>query len=411
MTKQIALLGAFDTKGEDFAFVKQRITHNGFGVLTIDFGVLGTPESMTDITREQVAAAAGTSLADLVAKKDRGAAITAMTKGVGAYLSRLFEEGRIHGVLAMGGGAGTTVGTAAMRRLPLGVPKMMVSTLAATTSMEPYIGSSDIVMVPSIVDVAGLNRISRIVYTRAADALCGMLNWPDAAEAASKHALNIAATMFGITTPCVSHARDRLTAAGAEVLVFHANGGGRTMEHLIGEGFFDGVLDLTTTEWADELVGGTRSAGPARLEAAARRGVPQVVSLGALDAVNFGARETVPNRFANRRFYQHNAQTTLMRTNTEEAAELGRIIVGKLNRARGPAVLLLPRRGLSVLDSADGVFEDKHANEALFDAVHRLADPAVVRVQDVDAHINDPGFAELAADTLMDLIGTAAGRP
>jgi uncharacterized protein (UPF0261 family) len=404
MTRTVALLGAFDTKGEDFAFVKRRIERNGFATLMIDFGVLGTPTIAADITRVEVAAAAGFRLEDLVARHDRGEAITVVTQGTASHLLRLFGDGRIDAVMAMGGGAGTTVGTAVMRQLPIGFPKMMVSTLAAATSMQPYIGTSDIIMVPSVVDVAGLNRISRMIYTRAADALCGMLNWPDERQDDATDRPLVATTMFGMTTPCVSHARDRLTAADIEVLVFHANGGGRAMEHLIDDGLVDGVLDLTTTEWADELVGGTRSAGPRRLEAAARRGLPQVVSVGALDAVNFGARETVPERFAQRRFYQHNAQTTLMRTSPEEAAGLGRIIAGKLNAATGPVVLLLPLRGISNLDAEGEPFEDVEADKALFASLHRHADPTVVTVRDVDLHINDPAFAEFAVDTLLRLM-------
>jgi uncharacterized protein (UPF0261 family) len=405
MAKTVALLGAFDTKGGDFAFLKQRIEQNGFATLTIDFGVLGTPTLDADISRTAVAAAAGRDLAALAAGDDRGDAVTAMTEGATAHVLRLFGQGRIHAIMAMGGGAATTLGTAVMRRLPIGFPKLMVSTLVGATNLQPYIGSSDIVMMPSVVDVAGLNRISRMIYSGAADAICGMVNWSREAEADSAPARPlIAATMFGMTTPCLTRASKHLEARGYEVLVFHANGGGRVMESLIEDGLIDGVLDITTTELADELLGGTRSAGPKRLEAAARKGVPQVVSLGALDAVNFGTPDTVPQRFAGRRFYRHNAQTTLMRTSPQEAAELGRIIAGKLNAAAGPVLLLLPLRGFSNLDAKGQAFEDREADAALIAALHRHVDSARVRLREVDAHINDPSFADLAAESLLGLM-------
>jgi uncharacterized protein (UPF0261 family) len=403
LRKIVVLIGALDTKAEDFAFVKARIDQQGCEALLIDFGVLGEAGLAADIDRATVAAAAGHSLADLAAAHDRGQAVTAMTAGAIVHVHRLFAEGRLHAIMAMGGGAGTTVGTAVMRTLPIGVPKLMVSTIAANDT-RPYIGTSDIIMVPSVVDVAGLNRISRLVYTRAADAICGMAKGVDPPAAAAYDRPLVAATMFGVTTPCVTRARQRLEAAGTEVLIFHANGGGRAMERLIDDGLVDGVLDLTTTEWADELFGGTRSAGPERLEAAGRRGIPQVVSVGALDMVNFGAPDTVPDRFGGRLFYRHNAQTTLMRTNAEENDRLGRVIADKLNRSNGPTVLLLPLRGVSALDAEGEPFDDPVARGALFAALRSHVDRAKVEVVEVDAHINDASFADLAVDRLRDLM-------
>jgi uncharacterized protein (UPF0261 family) len=291
-----------------------------------------------------------------------------------------------------------------MRKLPIGIPKLMVSTIAPSDT-RPYVGTSDIIMMPSVVDVAGLNRISRLIYTRAADAICGMAKGVQPTGVDGKCRPLVAATMFGVTTPCVSEARQRLEGLGAEVLIFHANGGGRTMEQLIDDGLVDAVLDLTTTEWADELFGGIRPAGRHRLEAAARHGLPQVVSVGALDMVNFGAPETIPDRFKkNRLFYRHNAQTTLMRTSPDENEQLGKLIAGKLNAAKGPVVLMLPLRGVSALDSSGEAFDDPVAREALFATLKVKIDPARIELVEVDAHINDPHFADLAADRLWALI-------
>jgi uncharacterized protein (UPF0261 family) len=287
------------------------------------------------------------------------------------------------------------------------VPKLIVSTVASGNT-EPYVGISDIVMTPAVADVAGLNRISRGGYARAAAAICGMANAADRAAAEPQETRPlVAATMFGVTTPCVLRARERLEAAGCEVVVFHATGtGGKTMEQLVTDGLVDAVLDLTTTEWADEIAGGILSAGPARLEAAGRKGIPQVVSVGALDMVNFGAPDTIAEKYAARRFYRHNALNTLMRTTPEECARLGRIIAGKLNAAQGPAVLLLPLRGVSALDAAGKDFDDPAARDALFDALRQAIDPEKIVLRELDAHINDAAFADLAADTLLSLLGS-----
>ena len=315
--KTIAVVGTLDTKGEEHAFVAGVIRSQGHAALLIDVGGLDKPQVRPDITREEVAAAAGIDLPALAARKDRGEMIAALARAAPAFLSRLAGEGRIHGVISLGGTGGTAIGTAAMRALPIGFPKVMVSTVASG-NVAPYVGVKDIVMIPSIVDVAGLNRVSRQIFTEAAGAVCGMVS-AVAAASASPAAGNakplIVASMFGNTTKAVEHARRILEAAGYEVLVFHATGaGGRTMESLVETGLVAGVLDITTTEWADELVGGVLNAGPARLEAAARRGVPAIIAPGCLDMVNFGPPETVPAKFAGRKFYPHNPQVTLMRT-------------------------------------------------------------------------------------------------
>jgi uncharacterized protein (UPF0261 family) len=408
VAKTIALLGALDTKEDDFAFVRSEIERRGHRALLIDVGVLGGPQQLRpDVTRNDVAAAGGSQLRDLVARQDRGEAVTAMARGAAIQLRRLFDAGKIDAVMAMGGGAGTTIGAEAMRGLAIGVPKLLVSTVASGNT-EPYIGLSDIVMMPAVADIAGLNRISRGVYARAAGAICGMADAATAARASDRPL--VAATMFGVTTPCVLRARERLEAAGCEVVVFHATGaGGRTMEQLITDGLVDAVLDITTTEWADELVGGILSAGSHRLEAAANKRIPQVVSVGALDMANFGAPETIPAKFKDRRLYRHNALNTLLRTNAAESAELGRIIAEKLNRVTSAAVLLLPLRGMSALDAPGKDFDDPQARAALYDALRTNVDRKKVEVRDVDCHINDPDFADMAASTLLDLLAQSRG--
>jgi uncharacterized protein (UPF0261 family) len=333
-------------------------------------------------------------------QNDRGAAMEVMMRGAAQLASQLYGEGRFDGVLALGGGGGTVIGSAAMRELPVGLPKVMVSTVASGDT-RPYIGVKDITMMYSVVDIAGLNRFSRRILANAVGAVCGMVE-QEVPEAEDRPLL--AATMFGVTTPCVTRVRERLEEAGYEVLVFHATGaGGQSMEALIADGFVEGVADVTTTEWCDELVGGVLSAGPHRLEAAGRAGVPQVVSVGALDMVNFAGYETVPPEFRERNLYRHNANVTLMRTTPEESAELGRIIAGKLNEATGPTVLLLPLQGVSAIDKEGGPFYDAEADEALFNALREGVRPPV-EVVELDLHINDPAFADAIAERMISLL-------
>ncbi len=398
MAKTIALLGALDTKGAEYDFMKGCVEARGHRTFIIDVGVLGPPAMAPDVSREQVARAAGVDFAALNAKKDRGEAVAAMSRGAAALLPKLHAQARFDGVLAMGGSGGTSVACAAMRALPLGVPKVMVSTVASG-DVSAYVGVKDIVMIPSIVDVAGLNRISREVFARAAGAICGMV------EMAIPPGLDkplIVASMFGNTTPAVEKAKSVLEGAGYEVLVFHATGtGGRTLESLVEAGCVVGVLDITTTEWADELVGGVFTAGPTRLEAAARQGVPAVVVPGCLDMVNFWAPETVPARFKGRKFYPHNPNVTLMRTNVEESRRLGEVMAGKLNLSTGPVTVLLPRRGLSMIDSPGGPFWWPEADDALFTALKAGLHPGITVVE-MDCNINDPEFAERCARSLLE---------
>lgn len=393
----IALLGTMDTKGVEHGFVAEQIRARGHRALVIDLGTDSPPQITPDITREEVAALAGLDLAALVARHDRGEAVAAMSKAAPIILSKLCAEGKIDGVISLGGGGGTAIATAGMRALPLGFPKLMVSTLASGNTAQ-YVGVKDIVMMPSIVDVAGLNRISRQILTRAAGAICGMV---EAQPVAAHDKPVIVASMFGNTTDCVQQAKKILEAAGYEVLVFHATGiGGRTMESLIESGLVSGVLDITTTEWADELVGGFLGAGPTRLEAAARRGVPAIVVPGCLDMVNFHAPETVPAKFTGRTFYHHNPQVTLMRTNAAECAELGRIFAEKVNLSTGPVTVLLPKHAISIISAPGQSFHDPNADAELFEAIktHLRKDIPVI---ELDCAINDAAFAEACANTLL----------
>lgn len=399
--KRIAVIGTLDTKGAEHAYVVECLREFGHDPILIDLGT-GSPATVTpDITREEVATAGGIDLAALVATGDRGACVTAMSGAAPVMMAKLAAEGRIDGVISLGGGGGTALGSAAMRALPVGFPKLMVSTLASGNTAH-YVGSKDIVMFPSIVDVSGLNRISRTLFRQAAAAIAGMVE-AGAASVAEERPL-IAASMFGNTTRCVELAREVLEQAGFEVLVFAATGtGGRTMETLIGDGLISGVLDITTTEWADELVGGTLTAGPHRLEAAARAGVPAIVVPGCLDMVNFGARDTVPPQFEGRNFYIHNPQVTLMRTNPEECAELGRILAEKVNASTGPVRVLVPTQAISIIAAPGQPFHDPAADAALFEALRRYLDPAIPLVE-IDAAINDEVFADACARQLLELM-------
>jgi uncharacterized protein (UPF0261 family) len=398
--RTILLIGTLDTKGEEVAWVRDRISERGHDVLIVDAGILADPPFTPDVAADEIARAGAASLAGMRERGDRGEAVTAMIAGLRSVVPRLFREGRFHGVLGVGGGGGTALATAAMRELPVGIPKLMVSTMASGDTSR-YVGETDITMMYSVVDIAGLNPLSRRILANAAGAICGMVEQgvPEARDRPL-----IAATMFGVTTPCVDAVRRRLDAAGYEVIVFHATGsGGRAMERLIDSGWFVAVADVTTTEWCDEVVGGVLSAGPDRLSAAGRSGIPQVVSVGATDMVNFGAFETVPERFHGRTLYRHNPDVTLMRTTAAECAEVGRRIAAMLSAATGPTVLMLPLRGVSMIDAEGQPFNDEEADQALFDAL-RMNVGANVDVVEVDAHINDDAFAEAFAERFLHLL-------
>ena len=400
MSRTIVVIGALDTKGNDFAFVKAAIEDAGHKALVIDVGVIGEPGLEPDIPASRVAEAAGVSLQALRERADRGEAIAAMTRGIAVVVEELFQSGSIDGIIGMGGSAGTIIGTAGMRALPVGVPKVQVSTLAGS-DVGAYVGTKDVVMFPSIVDVAGVNRITSRIYANAVGAVIGMAETvlPEIADRPL-----IAASMFGNTTKLVDRCREVFERKGYEVLVFHATGtGGKTMENLIYEGYFNGVLDLTTTEWADELAGGVLSAGTERLDAAATMGIPQVIAPGCLDMVNYWARETVPPEYDGRLFYEWTSNVTLMRTTPEENAALGRILADKANNSSAPTAIYLPLQGVSMLDSPGGEFWWPEADAALFDAIKKHARPEIP-VYELDLNINDAAFADAVSAKLLEYL-------
>ncbi|MFJ8667715.1 Tm-1-like ATP-binding domain-containing protein [Streptomyces sp. NPDC093600] len=433
----VVLVGTLDTKGLEYGWLRERLLEQGVEVVVVDAGVIGAPRSHADVPRAEVARAAGADLERLRAEGDRGAAVTTMARGAAEIVLRLYAEGRLHGVLAIGGSGGTSLATRAMRALPLGVPKVMVSSMASG-DVSPYIGSADITMMYSVVDIAGVNRLSAPILANAVDAVAAMARGFAAASGSravrpadlGRRGSNgedgrpggvggafgeddgdarplIAASMAGVTTPGVDAARGWLTERGYEVLVFHASGtGGRTLESLADQRLFAGVLDLTLCELADDLCGGILTAGPDRLLAAGRRGVPQVVSPGALDMVKFGPLDTVPARVRDRDVRVHNPSISVVRTTPQECAELGRRVAAKLREATGPTAVCLPLRGLSTLGAPGQPYHDPATDGVLFDALRDGLRGSSVDVVEIDAHINEPSFAHAAADLLHRMVTT-----
>ena len=401
MTKTVVIVGALDTKGQEFTLVKQLIEQQGLNTLVVDFGVMGQPAFAPDVTRRELAAAAGSDLDYLATGQHKDEAMRAMATGLAAVVRRLYDEGRLDGILGMGGSGGTSISTAAMRTLPVGVPKLMVSTLGGG-DVSAYAGSKDITFMPSVVDVAGINRISRAIYANAAGAIAGMVQMEAPAGDAEKPLLT--ASMFGNTTQAVDRARALLEQNGYEVLVFHATGsGGRTMESLIADGYIAGSLDMTTTELADYVCGGVLSAGPERCLAASRAGIPAVLVPGCVDMCNFGGIETVPDKYGGRNLYQWNPNITLMRTNVEENVQIGKLIAAAANAATAPVAVLLPHKGVSMLDSPGGQFWDPAADQACFAAIKQTLRPGIP-VYELDDNINDAHFAETVANTLLTML-------
>ena len=401
MPKTIAIAGALDTKGEEFKFLKDEIERRGHRTFVIDTGVVGESAFKADISNEEIANAGGTSIETLKAGDDRGVAIDTMARGIAEVIQIVHANGTIDGIISMGGSAGTTMGTSAMRALPVGFPKVMVSTVAAGDTSH-YVGIKDVVMVPSVVDVAGVNRISRQIFANAAGAIVGMVE-TGTLEAGDKPL--ITASMFGNTTEAVNQARAIMERHSYEVLVFHCTGaGGRTMEGLISEGLIEGVLDITTTEWADELAGGVLSAGTTRLDAAGKAGIPQVIAPGCLDMVNFWAPDTVPEKYQARQLHKWNPSITLMRTGVEENAQLGKIIAEKANAATGPVAIFLPLKGVSFLDSPGNEYWWPEADQALFDAIKSNI-RSDIPVIEMDCNINDAEFAEAVTGQLLAYLG------
>lgn len=407
MTKTICIIGAFDTKGEDHAFLREEILKRGHQVLTINIGVLeGTSLFPVDYDSDKVAEAGNVNLVELRALKDKGVAMKAFDEAAPKLVLQLFSQRKFDAIIGMGGTAGSSIIASSMRALPIGVSKVLVSTVASG-DVSFYVRGKDITMMPSIVDVAGLNRISRSVYSRAAGAICGMAE-TEVPESAQDRPI-IAASMFGNTTVCVNSCVKALSEKGFEVLVFHATGaGGRAMETLIADGLVEAVLDVTTTEWADELCGGVFSAGPTRLDSPGLRALPHLIAPGCVDMVNFGAPASVPAKYreANRLFYEWNPSVTLMRTNAEENRQMGEIFARKANAAKGPVAFLIPLRGVSMLDKDRQPFCDRAADHAMFDAIKKNLRSGIPFVE-VDCDINDPDFANAAVNLLVQLIEKA----
>ncbi len=401
----VVLVGTLDTKGKEYAYLRDRIRERGVDVLLVDAGILGEPLTEPDVTRQAVAAAAGADVQALADARDRATAIETMGRGAAEVVRRLHAEGRLDAIGALGGSGGTALATHAMRALPVGVPKLMVSTVASGDT-SPYVGTADVTMMYSVVDVAGINRISARIMANAGRALAGMAAGTDSPPDAVKPL--IVASMWGVTTPCVTTGRERLEELGYDVLVFHQTGtGGRSMEELMETGLVVGVLDVTTTELADELADGIWPSGPERLEVAGRLGIPQVVSLGALDVIvisSTGLPDPLPDRFGGRPIYLHNDVLAATRATPKECRELAAVIARKLNAATGPTVLFVPLRGLSLLSTQGQVFHDPDADEALFSTLRELVDRSKVEMHEVDAEINDPEFALAMAKRLHELV-------
>jgi uncharacterized protein (UPF0261 family) len=401
MSKTVVLIGALDTKGREFAFVRQLIEAQGLATLTVDFGVMGAPAFEPNIKRDEVAAAGGGNLAYLSAGDHKDEAMQTMAQGLAVIVRRLYDEGKLQGILGMGGTGGTSIASTAMRTLPVGVPKVLVSTVAGG-DVSAYAGSKDIVFIPSIVDVSGINSISRAIFSNAAGAIAGMVNIE--APAGGEQKPLITASMFGNTTAAVDRARAAMEAKGYEVLVFHATGvGGKTMESLIADGYIAGSLDITTTELADYLCGGVFSAGAERCMAASRAGIPAVIVPGCVDMANFDSIESVPEKYKGRNLYQWNPNVTLLRTNVEENTQIGEMIAVAANIATAPVAIVLPLRGVSMLDSVGGRFWDPDADRACYDAIKRNL-RSDIPVHELDLNINDPEFADAVAEVLLSML-------
>jgi uncharacterized protein (UPF0261 family) len=401
MAKIVVIIGTLDTKGKEFAFIKELIEKEGLKTLVVDFGVMGEPAFKPDISRDEVARAGGGNLAHFASGEHKDQAMQTMAAGLVAIVRRLYDEGKLHGIIGMGGTGGTSIATAAMRTLPVGVPKVMVSTIAGG-DVSAYAGTKDITFIPSIVDVAGINRISRQIFANAAGAIAGMAKMEVSKDVSEKPL--VVASMFGNTTTCVDHARGLLEKAGYEVLVFHATGtGGKTMESLIADGYIAAAMDITTTELADYVCGGVLSAGPERCMAASRAGIPAVIVPGCVDMANFWGIDTVPEKYAGRNLYQWNPNVTLLRTNVEENIRMGEMIAAAANAATAPVAVLLPLKGVSMLDSEGDKFWDPEADRACFDTIKKNLKPGI-RVIEMENNINDPAFSEKVAMTLLDML-------
>jgi uncharacterized protein (UPF0261 family) len=394
--KRVYVVGTADTKGEELAYLRALVIAAGADAITVDVGTR-KPSIAADISAREVASHHPDG-AEATAGEERGAAVAAMGEAFRRFITTRDDIG---GIVGIGGGGGTSIITAGMRELPVGLPKLMVSTLASG-DVGPFVGVSDIAMMYSVTDIAGLNRISRAVLRNAANAIAGMTLATEAPPAETKPAIGL--TMFGVTTTCVTQAVD-LLKDDYDCLVFHATGtGGRAMEKLADSGMLTGVVDATTTEICDLLFGGVLSAGDDRLGAIARTGIPYVGSVGALDMVNFWAVDTVPERYRGRNLHRHNPNVTLMRTTAEENATMGAWLAERLNRCAGPVRFLIPEQGVSALDAPGQPFHDPAADAALFAALTRdFNQTETRRLIRLPLHINDPAFSAALVDNFRSI--------
>jgi uncharacterized protein (UPF0261 family) len=411
MSKPIAIIGTLDTKGHEVAYLRDLIQARGHRTWIIDPGVLGRPVVEADFSRQAVARAGGDDLPLLIASGDKGQAMRTMIEGTRTIVTRLYAGGKLGGVLAVGGGQGTAIGTAAMQALPIGVPKVMVSTMASGQNVfEPYVGTSDVTLMHSVADIVGINAVTRKVFANAAAAVAAMTETSDLASPSGRALAEkgdrtvLGATMLGLTTLCVLQAKELLEGWGYELVAFHPNGtGGRSMDRLIDEGLIEGVLDLSTQELAGHVCGGLFDAGPERLMAAGRRGLPQVVAPGGTDHIVLGPLDSLTDKQRERPLVVHNPNITLIRTAEEEMAQIGRLMARRLNEARGPAAVLVPVGGYSFSDQPGHAFYDPEADAALVAALESDLAPRVGLLM-IDAHINEAAFAQAAATKIQELM-------
>ncbi len=400
--KCIYAIATMDTKAEELGFIAEQLRKTGLQVKTVDVGTASDPQVPADVTRESVADCHSKGAQYVLGQNDRGVAVTEMSYALEAFLQKEYAAGRIAGVIGAGGSGGTSLISRAMRALPIGLPKLLVSTVASGNT-QPYIDCSDITLMYSVVDVAGLNDVSRTILANAANAIGGMVQHY-VSPAMDNKAIGL--TMFGVTTACVDAVRQKLESDDNDCLVFHATGtGGRAMESLVNSGYIDRVLDITTTEVADEVVGGVFPCGEKRFDSIIANEIPCVMSLGALDMVNFGGMETVPEKFKERNLYIHNPDVTLMRTSVEENVAIAKWMAHKINQTTAPFVLLIPEGGVSMLDSPDQPFHDPEANNALFTTLEKLIEQNAKRkILRVAKNINDPEFADVLLEQLDEVV-------
>ena len=400
--KFVYAIGTMDTKGEELAFIAERLRQTGCQVKTVDVGTAAEAQVEPDVSRSIVAACHSDGEEFVNSQQDRGAAVTAMAYALESFMLQEYSSGKVAGVIGAGGSGGTSLISRAMRALPIGLPKLLVSTVASGNT-QPYIDCSDITLMYSVVDVAGLNDVSRTILANAANAMSGMVQHYSSPALERK---SVGMTMFGVTTPCVDRVRNILEGNGDDCLVFHATGtGGRAMESLVASGYIDRVLDITTTEVADEVVGGVFPCGGKRFNSIVTHSIPCVMSLGALDMVNFGALETVPDKFKERNLYVHNTEVTLMRTSVEENMAIAEWLANKINRTTAPFALLIPEGGISMLDAPGQVFYDEEADNVLFATLEKLIEQNPRRkVLRLPHHINEPEFADKLVAQLNELL-------